>query len=103
MRFLVTIRWDMEKGNELARAGTLGSTVSSILDDRRPEAAYFLAHQGNRSAILIVNLESESEMPAVAEPWFLALNATVEFQPVMLGEDLAAATPAIAQAVEKFG
>lgn len=41
MRFFVKVLWDIEKGNELARAGTMGSTVASILEEQRPEAAYF--------------------------------------------------------------
>jgi hypothetical protein len=29
-----------------------------------------------------------SDIPKMAEPWFLMFNATVEFQPVMTPEDL---------------
>jgi hypothetical protein len=103
MRFLVKVRWDVEEGNELARSGTLGDIAGSILEDQKPEAAYFLADQGNRSAHLIVNLDDASQIPAIAEPWFLKFNATVEFFPVMLPEDLQKAGPAIEQAVKKYG
>ena len=48
-------------------------------------------------------MENTSQMPAIAEPWFLAVNASVEFTPVMLPEDLKEAGPAIEQAVAKFG
>ena len=40
MRFVVTATWDMDAGNALAKAGTLGSTVQSILEDLKPEATY---------------------------------------------------------------
>ena len=103
MRFMVKVLWDTEKGNELARKGTLGKTVQSILEDLKPEAAYFPAESGNRSAILFVNMEDASQMPAIAEPWFLALNAKVEFQPVMVAEDLQRAGSSIDEAVKKFG
>ena len=103
MRFMVKVIWDTEKGNELARAGTLGTIVESILEDLKPEAAYFPAEEGHRSAILFVDLEDASQLPAVAEPWFLAVNATVEFQPVMVAGDLQKAGPSIESAVKKFG
>ena len=103
MRFMVKVAWDVEAGNNLAKAGTLGSTVASILADLKPEAAYFTAEGGKRGGTLIVNLDDVSQLPAVAEPWFLAFNASVECLPVMLPEDLEKAGDSIAQAVEKYG
>jgi hypothetical protein len=103
MRFMVKVLWDVEKGNELARNGTLGKTAQSILEELKPEAAYFVAESGRRSAILFVNMEDASQIPAIAEPWFLAVNATVEFQPAMLIEDLQRAGASIEKAVKKFG
>jgi hypothetical protein len=103
VRFLVTATWDIEAGNALAKSGKLGSTVQAILEDLQPEAAYFTANQGQRTAVLVVDLADLSQMPAVAEPWFLAMNATVEFEPAMVPEDLAKAGPGIEQAVAKYG
>ena len=103
MRFMVKVIWDMEKGNELARKGSLGKIAQSILEEIKPEAAYFLAQEGNRSAILFVNMEDASQIPAIAEPWFLAVNATVEFMPVMKMEDLLRGGAGIEKAVKKFG
>lgn len=42
-------------------------------------------------------------MPAKAEPFFLWFNATVEFFPVMLPEDLEKAGPSIGAAVKVWG
>ena len=103
MRFMVTVRWDIEKGNELAKTGKLGPIVQSILQETRPEHVFFRADQGCRSAVLIYDLNSAAEMPRIAEPWFLAANATVQFEPVMLPEDLAKAGPDIESAVKKYG
>ena len=80
--------FDVEKGNELARKGDLGKIVQSILEETRPEAACFITKEGKRSAILFVNIDDASQMPAVAEPWFLAVNGTVQFQPATKVEDL---------------
>ncbi len=103
MRFLVKARMDVETANALARAGKLGSTIQSIVEDLKPEAAYFVADKGQRTAILVVNMEDPSQIPALAEPWFLAFNADIEATPAMVAEDLEKAGPSIEQAVKKYG
>jgi len=92
-----------EAANDVARDGQLGATIQSILDDLKPEAAYFTEDVGERTAILIVDLAEASQIPAVAEPWYLAFDARVEFSPLMVPEDLAKAGPGIEAAVKKFG
>ena len=103
MRFLVKASFDVESGNSLARNGRLGATIQTILEELKPEAAYFLAEDGARTAFLFVDMEDASQIPAVAEPWFLAFNARVSFTPVMVAEDLMKAGPAIEGAVAKYG
>ena len=103
MRFMMKVAWDIQAGNDLARSGKLASVVESILAELKPEAAYFTAENGKRGGILIVNLDDVSQLPAIAEPWFLAANASVEVFPVMLAEDLKKAGPAIGEAVKKYG
>lgn len=39
-------------------------------------------------AVAIVNVDDPSQIPALAEPWFLMLNADCEFRVVMLPDDL---------------
>jgi hypothetical protein len=48
-------------------------------------------------------MQDPSQIPALAEPWFLAFNATIEAQPAMVAEDLAKAGPDIERAVKKYG
>ena len=103
MRILIKVEMPVEQGNALAKNGTLGTTIQSILDEQKPEAAYFTALNGARSGLIIVNMKDTSEIPAYAEPWFLALNAKVEFHPAMTPEDLAKAGPSIGRAVKKYG
>ena len=62
--------------------------MSSILDELQPEAAYFTDVEGTRGGFLVVNMEDASQIPAITEPLFLQVGATVHMQPVMTPEDL---------------
>jgi len=104
MRMLLRASIPVETGNALAKAGTLASTTQSILADLQPEAVYFYADDnGNRCASIVFDMKDSSQIPAIAEPWFLAFNAKVSFRPVMSPQDLAAAEPGIAKAAKKHG
>ncbi len=102
MRFLVKVTFPVEAGNAAAKKDGVAA-VRSILEEQKPEATYLLAEGGKRTVILILNMEKESDLPRIAEPWFLAFNADIEATPAMVPEDLAEAGPNIAAAVEKYG
>jgi len=101
MRFLMKVSMPVEAGNAAAKNGF--AQIPSILAQQKPEAAYFFAECGRRTGLLIINLDHPSQIPALAEPWFLTLNAAIELTPVMLPEDLQKAGPAIADAVKNYG
>ena len=103
MRFLLKAEWPVEAGNAAIKDGSLSKTIESILDDLKPEAAYFLASNGKRTALLIVDMKDASQIPALAEPWFLAFKASLEIVPVMVPDDLKKAGPAFEQAIKKYG
>lgn len=104
MRMLLRVSIPVETGNAAAKGGTLGSTVEKILADLKPEAAYFFADDnGNRSGSIVFDMKDSSQMPAIAEPWFLAFNAKVSFRPVMNPQDLATAGPSITKAGQQYG
>ena len=103
MRFLVKVNIPVEAGNGAAKAGKLGTTIQSILADLKPEAAYFTDNNGQRTAFLFLEMQDASQIPAIAEPWFLAFDASIEIHPVMVPDDLAEAGGAIEQAVKKYG
>jgi len=102
MRFLLKVNIPVETGNAAAKAGRLEGTIQSILADLKPEAVYFTDDKGQRTAFIFLDMQDASQIPAIAEPWFLAFNAHVEIHPVMVPEDLAKAGPAIEQAVKKY-
>ena len=89
MKFLFKANWPNENANEQFTAGKGGEIIQGILEKIKPEAVYFGIEGGKRTAFRIVNIDEASQMPGVAEPLFLGLNAHVEIIPVMTPEDLA--------------
>jgi hypothetical protein len=104
MRMLLRASIPVEDGNAAVKAGTLGSTIERILADLKPEAAYFIADDnGQRSASVVFDMQDTSQIPAVAEPWFLAFHAQVSIRPVMNAQDLAKAGPSFSKVVQQYG
>jgi hypothetical protein len=103
MRFLVKVTIPVETGNEAVKNGTLSKTIESILAEVKPEAAYFAEDNGKRTGFIFCDVKDESRIPAIAEPWFLALKASLEFHPAMNVEDLKKSAPYMEQAVRKYG
>jgi len=88
MRFLLHISLPLDRFNEAVRDGTIGDKIGRILEDMKPEAAYFCAKDGKRGGFFVIEMSDVSEMPRFAEPWFLQFDASVEFLPAMTPEDL---------------
>jgi hypothetical protein len=93
----------VETGNAAISNGSLGKTIESILADLKPEAAYFAGDNGKRTGFIFFDLKDASQIPAVAEPWFLAFDAHIELHPAMNLEDLKNAGPGIERAVKNYG
>jgi len=91
MRMLLHVKLPHEPFNSLVKNGTAGAKMQRILQEQKPEAAYFTEYEGHRGGILIVNLDNPSQVPSFAEPWFITFNADCEFRVVMTPEDLAKA------------
>ena len=102
MRFLVKVKIPTVAGDRAISDHHFGPKMHSLLAEIKAEAAYFTTVDGHRGGYIVVNMKDASEMPAIAEPFFLWFNATVEFMPVMLAEDLAKAGPSIAAAVTNW-
>jgi hypothetical protein len=88
VRMLLNVSLPHEPFNTAVRKGTVGETIDKILKAIKPEAVYFTEQDGHRGAVLIVNVEDPSQVPALAEPWFLHFQADCKFRIVMTPEDL---------------
>ena len=89
MRMLMLVQAPHEPFNTLVREGKAGAVLNAIMDEIKPEAVYFSEMKGKRTFVLIVEVAAASRVPALAEPFFLKLQANCEFHIVMSPEDLA--------------
>jgi len=101
MRILFTITIPVEPFNTLARAGTVGEKFGAILEATKPESIYFTGNGSGRGAIVVYNAEDGSQIPALAEPWFLTLNAHIEYGVAITPEELMKS--GLEELVQKWG
>jgi hypothetical protein len=85
---ILNVTFPHEPFNAAVRKGTAGETIGKILEATKPEAVYFTEQDGHRGAVLIVNVENPSQVPALAEPWFLHFSADCNFRIAMSVDDL---------------
>jgi hypothetical protein len=91
MRMMMRWTVPVEKGNEAIKDGTMAQTIMTLLEDLKPEAAYFWPEHGERSGMIVFDMVDTTQIPQIAEPVFAALDAAVEFVPVMNADDLKSA------------
>jgi hypothetical protein len=102
MRMMMQFEIPVEAGNNAARTGAFGPTFQKMLETLKPEAAYFGAGTiGLRGGFIVFDMKDTSEIPGIAEPFFLTFNAKVTFTPVMSAADLANAASGIEKAVSE--
>jgi hypothetical protein len=85
---MIRVKIPVEAGNASIQSGRLPRMMERILGELKPEAAYFTSDGGIRTALFFVDLKDVADIPKLAEPFFMELNASVELLPVMNAEDL---------------
>lgn len=88
MRTLLKVTADIKAANQAVTDGTLPAVLDQTIRRLKPEATYFYTEGGQRSFFLVFDMKDASEIPVIAEPLFLHLNAHVEFHPVMNQDEL---------------
>ena len=90
MRTLMKVKIPTAAGNEAIKNGTLSETFGKALASLDAEAAYFTSEDGMRTALIFFDMTDASDIPSAAEPFFMALDAQISFEPVMNADDMAA-------------
>ena len=104
MKYLMRVKWPTAaSSNDFLKDPKFGEKMQEALADVKAEAAYFTTLCGNRGCFIVVNMDDASQMPAIAEPFFMWLKAEIDFYPVMTPEDLGKAGASIENAIKKWG
>ena len=90
MRIMLRVTIPVEQGNKAIKDGSLAKTFQALMEEHKPEGAYFHAHQGKRSGVFYFDLKDTTDIPRIVEPLFMHLNAEIEATPVMNADDLKA-------------
>jgi len=90
MRTLVKASIPVEAGNKAIENGTLPKVMEAFMQRFKPEAAYFYAEAGKRTAMFVIDMPDPTHIPSIAESFFFGLNAEVYMTPVMNAADLKA-------------
>ncbi len=88
MKMMLNVVCPPEPFNTLVREGNAGKLLGRILDEIKPESAYFTEEGGKRASFYIIEVANASEIPKYAEPFFLNFNAECRFRVLMTPEDL---------------
>ena len=88
MRTMLTVSIPVAKGNAAIKDGSLPKTMEGFMSEFKPEAAYFYPANGRRTAVMFFDLKEPSQIPVVAERFFMALDAEVTMTTVMNADDL---------------
>jgi hypothetical protein len=88
MRTLLRVSIPVEAGNNAIRQGAFERVFNDTQNRLHPEATYFTTENGNRTCYLFFDLKDVADMPAIAEPFFMELNASVTWAPAMNPADL---------------
>jgi hypothetical protein len=91
MKMLINVTFPFEPFNTMVKNGTAGENIGRVVEDIKPEFIYFTESDGNRGAILLVEVSNASSVPSIAEPWFLVFEALCEFKIAMSSDDLMSA------------
>lgn len=88
MRMRLTVKMQTKAGNRAIEGGSMAKLIEATMDRIKPEAAYFHDQDGCRTATFYFDLKDPADIPSIAEPLFMGLEAEISMTPVMNADDL---------------
>ncbi|AZQ74058.1 MULTISPECIES: hypothetical protein [Streptomyces] len=88
MRMLLRARMDTHTSNAGVKDGSLPRLMEKIVEELKPEAAYFAPLDGGRSCLMVFDMQDSSQIVGIGEKLFQEADAEVELNPVMNLDDL---------------
>ncbi len=88
MRMMLKFAMDTEVSNKVIKSGQMDKVLMKLMETVKPEAAYFATEDGMRTGFIFFDLKEVSDIPMIAEPLFMELDAEVTFAPVMNAQDV---------------
>ncbi|HSI79710.1 MAG TPA: hypothetical protein VK919_03575 [Solirubrobacterales bacterium] len=87
---LMKVQVPTDTGNEAIKDGSLPEVIGSSLEALNAEAAYFIAEDGMRTALIFFEMGDSSDIPPAAEPFFIGLGASITLLPAMNVDEMRA-------------
>jgi hypothetical protein len=97
MRTMIKLQVPVAAGNDAIKSGRIAEVLGALMSNLHPEAAYFGAEGGERTAYIFFDLTDPSRIPVIAEPLFQNLDASVEISPVMNLDELQSGLAEVSQ------
>jgi hypothetical protein len=88
MRMMMKAKMETAAASKAIQQGRMPPVMQSMMEQLKPEAAYFGPDGGQRTAFIVFQMDDPSQLPSISEPFFSEFGATVEVFPVMDREDL---------------
>jgi hypothetical protein len=103
MRVMVKFRIPTESGTAALKSGRIGQLLPQLLEELKPEAAYFYPEDGLRSGHFIVDASDGKDVLSICERFWFALGGEAQMIPVMTPQDIQSALGSIDEISKKYG
>jgi uncharacterized protein DUF3303 len=88
MRMMLKAQLDTATATKSIQEGRLPTVMQTMMEQLKPEAAFFGPDGGRRTAFIVFQMDDPSQLPAITEPLFSEMGADVNVFPVMDRDDL---------------
>jgi len=103
MRVMVKFSFPVDAGNAAIRSGKVEKVFQQLIEDLKPEAAYFHAMDGDRGGFFVVDMRESSQIANIAERLFFGVSAKIELVPVMTADELRKGLSGVQETIRRYG